>query len=50
MTTGCSQQAIVKTFHMFPYMVKQQAIRSGLPYAKDAKPAHSFWKSTLKLS
>lgn len=48
MRTECSQQAIVKTFHIIPYMVKQQAIKSGPPYIENAKPAHSFWKSTLK--
>lgn len=39
MRTGRSQQAIVKTFHIHPYMVKQQAMRSGLPYTENAKPA-----------
>lgn len=48
MRTGCSLQAIVKTFHILPYMVKQQAIRCGLPYTENATPAHSFWKYTIK--
>jgi hypothetical protein len=49
MRTGCSQQAIVKTFHILPYMVKQQAITSGLPYVENIIPEHCFWKYTIKL-
>lgn len=49
MRTGCSQQAIVKTFYILPYMVKQRAIRSGLPYTENATPAHFSWKYTIKL-
>lgn len=48
MRTGCSQQAIVKTFHILPYIVKQQATGSGLHYTENSTPAHSFWKYTIK--